>query len=636
MKLKNLGLKKALLLSVMILVGFSLSGVSTVLYLQQKESLTESVIHESKMYVESKALIIETLVNEKVGGIRKLAQQFENREISGSEQELIEQTHFLANAMNLNSAVLAFESGEAYWNQASDTWPENKFDGDVTQRSWYQDGRNASTVTVTEPYSPDGEVYWLTIIEKIKGGAVAVDMNLDFLNALVAKSNDIPGGTAVILNQDTTFLASSSNAIKAGEKGRDFDWFKDAANEAVSNESSMIHYLLNGQEKILFTHRINAGDKNWYYSVGVDKSIAFAKLESARNSAIFVSVIALVISLVLSYLLIQVLYKPILVLKETIMNLSSGDADLTARLAVESNDELGDIAKGVNRLIENLQNMMLDIQDVTMTLQSNVGRIRDHSKRNHDILQNHVSETEQVVAAIEEMNATAYSMANDAANTASLTQKANDTSLESREIVERSQNTVSGLINDVNLSATNVQQMNEKTQSINKVLGVIGEIAEQTNLLALNAAIEAARAGEQGRGFAVVADEVRNLASRTKDSTEEVETALESLIKGTGAVVSSMEDTKSRCQETADESNAVAVSLEKVSDFVDDINDLSTQIATAAEEQSSVTQELSRNMSAIGKIVSELDDSGHSALKGAEDVAAMNNQLVDIVNRFKF
>jgi methyl-accepting chemotaxis protein len=195
---------------------------------------------------------------------------------------------------------------------------------------------------------------------------------------------------------------------------------------------------------------------------------------------------------------------------------------------------------------------------------------------------------------------------------------------------------VSGLIDDVNLSASNVQQMNEETQSINKILSVIGEIAEQTNLLALNAAIEAARAGEQGRGFAVVADEVRNLASRTKDSTEEVEVALDSLLKGTGAVVSSMEDTKSRCQDTANGAGEVAVSLEKMSDFVDEINDLSTQIATAAEEQSSVTQELSRNMSAISEIVNELDDNGHSALKDAEDVAEMNKHLVTIVNRFKF
>lgn len=618
----------------MLLIGLSVSGVSIVLYLQEKEALTESVINESKNYVEAKSGVIETLINEKVGGINKLAKLYKNKKFDGSEQEIIDQTFFLANAMNLNSAVLAFESGDAYWNQTTDSWPNHKFDGDVTQSSWYQDGRNSSGTTVTEPYR-DGSVYWLTIIEKIKGGTISVDMKLDFLNALVKQSNDIPGATAVILNHDTMFLASSSSAIKAGQKGIEFEWFRDAALDAVTKESSVIEYELNGQEKVLFTHRVNAGDKDWYFAVGLDKSVAFAKLEESRNKAIYVSVIAVILSLILSYLLIQLLYKPILVLRETITNLSSGDADLTQRLKVETNDELGDISQGINKFIGNLQNMMLEIREVTTTLQSNVGRMREQSETNSNILQNHVSETEQVVTAIEEMNATADSMASDAANTASLTEKANATSVESKRIAMLSQDTVSGLIADVDVSADNVQNMNKETHSINGILSVISEIAEQTNLLALNAAIEAARAGEQGRGFAVVADEVRNLASRTKDSTQEVESALDSLMKGTDAVVSSMANTKSRCQDTADGAGEVAVSLETMSNYVDDIHDLSTQIATAAEEQSCVTQELSKNMTSISEIVNELDNNGQRSLKDAEDVAEVNNQLVAIVNRFK-
>ncbi|MEZ9232269.1 methyl-accepting chemotaxis protein [Vibrio amylolyticus] len=633
--MKQLGLKKILLLSVMILVGLSVSGVSVMLYLQEKEALTESVINESKTYAASKAAIVETIINEKVGGISKLAQQYKDKAFKGSREELIEQTFFLANAMNLNSAVLAFETGDAYWNQTATAWPDHKFDGDVKTSGWYQDGRRANSVTVTEPYSDEDNVFWLTIIEKIKGGTISVDMRLNFLNALVKQENSMAGSTAMILNQDTTFLASSFNEITAGTKGSDVAWFKHIAEQAVSSESALVDYVLDGNDKILFSHRINAGDKDWYFAISIDKSTAFAMLDESRNNAIMVSFIAVLISMILSYLLIQTLYKPILVLKETILNLSSGDADLTARLTVDSHDDLGDIAKGVNQFIENLQNMMLEIQGVTTTLQSNVGRIREQSARNRDILQNHVSETEQVVTAIEEMNATAESMATDAANTAGLTQKANDTSTESRRIVEQSQQTVSGLIEDVNLSAENVQKMNDETQSINAILSVIGEIAEQTNLLALNAAIEAARAGDQGRGFAVVADEVRNLASRTKDSTEEIEGALESLLKGTDAVVRSMDNTKARCQDTANGAGEVAISLETMSDFVNDINDLSTQIATAAEEQSSVTQELSRNMTAISDIVGELDVNGQNSLKDTEDVSEMNAQLMNIVNRFK-
>ncbi|EEX34392.1 MULTISPECIES: methyl-accepting chemotaxis protein [Vibrio] len=633
---KQLGLKKILLLSVMILVGFSVSGVGTVLYYKEKLLLTEMLKLETESYVEAQARNIETLINEKVDGVNKLAQQYKTKEFIGNAEQIIEQTHFLANAMNLNSAVLAFESGDAYWNQVSDNWPDHKYAGDVTQRSWYQDGRQAPSVTVTEPYTTDGEVFWLTIIEKIKGGTVSVDMKLDFLNDLVEKSNVNPDSVAFILNHDATVLASSSDTLRAGESAYRVDWLKSAVKRVVGETSSVSDYQLDGKDNLLFSHRVKAGDKNWYFVVGVNKSLVFSKLESARNDAIVFSIISILICVALSYVLIQVLYKPILTLKETIINLSSGEADLTARLHIDSDDDVGDIARGVNCLIENLQQMMIDIQSATSALKSNVSRMRRNSEQNLDMLQRHVSETEQVVTAIEEMAATAESMASDAVNTASLTHQAKEASSQSRQIVETSQHTVSGLISDVNVSSGHVRRMSEETQSINAILGVIGEIAEQTNLLALNAAIEAARAGEQGRGFAVVADEVRSLASRTKDSTNKVEMAIEHLSKGTSAVVKSMEDTKSRCQDTEDGASRVAASLDQMSDFVEGIADLSVQMATSAEEQSSVTQELSRNMSVLGDIVGKLDESGHSALRDAKDVDEVNSQLMIMIQRFKF
>ncbi|WP_282111291.1 methyl-accepting chemotaxis protein [Shewanella algicola] len=460
-------------------------------------------------------------------------------------------------------------------------------------------------------------------------------MTLDFLNKMVNESNDIPGSIAVILNHDTTILASSSKVVKLGEKATKFPWFKNAVQEAVSKESNVVDYSVDGQNKIFFSHIINAGDKNWYFAIGLDKEVAFAKLKESRNVAIFITLIATLVSVLIAFMLIQILYRPILALKDTVLGLSNGDGDLTQRLQVDTNDDLGQIAQGVNQFIENLQNMMLEIQNASTTLQSNINRMREHSQRNSTIIQNHVCETEQVVTAIEEMNSTAESMAKDAANTANLTQQANETSKESREKVHKSQVTVSALVGDVNKTTDDIAKMTEVTQSINGILSVIGEIAGQTNLLALNAAIEAARAGEQGRGFAVVADEVRNLASRTMSSTEEVESALERLLTGTQVVVDSMDNTKARCQETAVDTSNVEASLDTMTQYVNDINDLSTQIATAAEEQSCVTQELSRNMSAINEIVRELDANGQQALTEADDINIINNQLADIVGRFK-
>lgn len=637
--INQIGFKQLLLISVMLLVGLSISVSGYIAYVKERTLLEKIIIGKSEAYVADRALLIETRLGETVEGVRKIGELYKDKPFPGStKEEYVEFTRILARAFNTGSSFIGLEStGEAFWNQSSNAWPDNQYDGDIRTRGFYQSGRDAIQPSMTDPYadSADPGIYWVSIVQRTQSGMFGADMKLSFLAELVKDSTDIPGSTAVILNKDTTFLASSSDAIKAGEKGTDFDWFSRTAQAAVSNTSSVSEYVLNGKDKIFFSHEIIVADKSWYFAIGLDKEVAFAELENAKNDAIFVGVVVTLVSVLLAFFIIQMMYKPIISLKEMVLSLASGEGDLTQRLEVKNNDDLGQIAESVNTFIGNLQSMMLEIQKATNLLQDNVVSLKGQSTRNKEIIQSHVSETEQIVTAIEEMNATAESMATDAANTANLTQQANETSNESRRIVERSQQTVSALISDVDESAVNVQKMSDETKGINTILSVIGDIAEQTNLLALNAAIEAARAGEQGRGFAVVADEVRNLASRTKESTEEIEVALSSLLKGTQVVVDSMDNTKARCQDAADGSGEVAGSLEAMTTYVGEINDLSTQIATAAEEQSSVTQELSRNMSAINQIVGELDVNGQQALKESENISEVNGQLSAIVGRFK-
>ncbi|SHF65206.1 methyl-accepting chemotaxis protein [Vibrio gazogenes] len=634
--MKQLGLKKLLILSVMLLVGISVSITSYVLYSQEEKILTENVFQSSENYVASKAVVIETILQEKINGIHRLAQQYQHQEITRSEDELIPLTQSLAAAMNLDSFVIGLDDGRAYWSMENQSWPNHRLKGDARDTDWYKQGQASGSVSITPPYlGSSKQKYWVSILEKIKDGVITTDMELDFLSQIVKESNKIPGAVALILDEDSRILATTSPALKLGDDLRDTQWGRPLAQHMVEHEFSHLGYALNGTDKLMFSHRIHLGQKNWYYMIGLDKSVVFKQLTEARNSAILFSFLACLVSVILTYFLIQVLYRPILSLKETIQGLASGEGDLTQRLKVETNDDLGQISQGVNQFIENLQHMMLEIQKYCHSLQANVEHMLGQSEKNSSILQKHVSETEQVVTAIEEMSSTADSMATDAANTASLVARTNETSMESREIIDRSKETVSALIDDVEHSVSDVHNMTLETQKINEILSVIGEIAEQTNLLALNAAIEAARAGEQGRGFAVVADEVRSLASRTKDSTTEVEQALKSLANGNHAVVNSMEHTRTRCQETADGAGQAADSLEVISQHVMDINDLSSQIATAAEEQSCVTQELSRNMSAINDMVVELESIGVQSMSDMGDIADINNSLTAIVSRFK-
>ncbi|NOH22273.1 methyl-accepting chemotaxis protein [Vibrio europaeus] len=634
--MRNLGFRKLLLISIIALVVFSVSVSSYVAYIDQKETLVEVITNSNQEYVESQAEQIASKLNEKVAGLDKLGKQLESEPITGTEQDFIQLTHLIAGGMNLNSSVVGFTNGDAYWNQTAKTWPNHKYDGDVTTRSWYQLGRQSTTAAMTEPYlDSDGDTYWVSIVRKTFSGMISADMQLGFLNEIVKSANEIPGAIAMIINHDKTILASSFEEVKAGEKSDKSPWLSDVAKQSLGVSESVFDGLMGDKEKLFFSHQINIAGKSWYFVVGLQKDIVFADLASAKTSAITTALVATVISVILALLIMNVLYRPILVLKETIAGLSQGNGDLTQRIEVKTNDDLGQISEGVNAFIANLQNMLLEIREVTDHLNENVDRMKDQSQRNSAILQNHVQETEQVVTAIEEMNSTAESMATDAANTAQLTHKASEASTTSKNTVTQAQNNVQELVDDVSTASDNVNNMASETDGINTILGVIGDIAEQTNLLALNAAIEAARAGEQGRGFAVVADEVRNLASRTKTSTEEIEAALASLLRGSQSVVDSMDSTKQKCAQTAEGAGEVAESLDVMTEFVTDINDLSTQIATAAEEQSSVTQELSRNMSAINDIVGELDSNGQQALEEAQNISDMNQKLTGIVGRFK-
>lgn len=339
--------------------------------------------------------------------------------------------------------------------------------------------------------------------------------------------------------------------------------------------------------------------------------------------------------IVSSVILLQVSFKPLSRLNSMVADLTQGNGDLTQRLAIESKDEIGQISHSINLFIEKLQQMFIEVADSSKEIDHAVVNLSEQSRSNLRTLNQHTQETEQAITAIEEMSASANSIAQSADNAAHLTETTTRYADESKQTVTGAVESVNGLVTQVVAMSDTIARMSDDTKQISTVLQVIGDIAEQTNLLALNAAIEAARAGEQGRGFAVVADEVRALAARTQQSTAQINEMLAKLKSTTENVVNEMGSTRTRCEETAERTNHVMDSLNVVTDSVAEINNLNTLMATSAMEQRQVTQEVSKNMAAIQEIVRLLNENAAQSTSISDELQNTSHALTDVVGRFK-
>lgn len=374
------------------------------------------------------------------------------------------------------------------------------------------------------------------------------------------------------------------------------------------------------------------GKYDIYFSKGSMEALLAAQV---KLSAAIVLVLLACILATVYFLTRSIIIAPVRSVSDSLAEIAAGGGDLTKRLPEKGGDEVAELAGNFNRVMEQIASIIKNVIIVTGKVSDNVRHMSVATDNTVNSTSKQLRELEQVAAALNELSASATEVARSAGQTAEKTNEASRAADEGSKTVRSSQQTIQRLTGQIEATAEKIQILKDNSENIGSVMEVIRSIAEQTNLLALNAAIEAARAGEQGRGFAVVADEVRSLAQKTQSSTEEIESIISQLQKAADEAHLSMNTSMSSVQETIDTAAKVDEALKRIQENVLTINDMNHHIATASTEQSTVADEVSKNISAIYSLSERVSENAHVVSDNATQLEAESRELNNEMNSFR-
>ncbi|PSU43644.1 methyl-accepting chemotaxis protein [Photobacterium frigidiphilum] len=516
----------------------------------------------------------------------------------------------------------------------------NRADYDPRTRPWYRDAQNAGKQIITTAYlDAITNSLLITIAEPVNKngkfiGVVGADVLIDQLINDVISLDAGDNAYAMLINkQNGTFLAHPNKSLLLKPINNYSKEISMPAIESAIQDKRIEEVTVQGKAKLLYFANVPGTD--WIMGLEMDQATEEASHASLLRQLIITSIIITLVVVGAVASLVGFLFRDLSRVSDALAEIATGEGDLTQRLEPRSDDEVGQLAINFNRFVGNMHGMVSRLSEVSASLNQQSHITASQAEERSTRIQHQQDEINMVATAINEMAAATQEIAGNADNTAKTSGETVAVSEHGATQVKQSQQSISSLAGEVETATQVIGELNTHAQSINTILSTIQGIAEQTNLLALNAAIEAARAGEQGRGFAVVADEVRVLSQRTHASTQEIQQMIETLQQTTGRAVGIMEDSRHLAETSVDDANSASASLSQINTAVTNISDMATQIASAAEEQSSVTAEITRNTEGIRDVSNELAVEADQAAQQAAELSNLSHELQKEISRFK-
>jgi methyl-accepting chemotaxis protein len=524
--------------------------------------------------------------------------------------------------------------------------------------AWFTCPRTTLKPCVIEPYfyMINGQNVLMTSIVfplMVNGKVIAslsVDINLNSLQAVSQQASKklYDGQTQVSILSSTGLLAGySADATQLSKRLDQVDTVSGPKVLSALASGPQIRSLRTDlQLKVLAPFAPIPDGKLWGVLLDVPEKVLVGPAEAlkaqldadnARGTLLELGLglLAAVIGLILVWLMARSVTRPILGVAHMLEDIASGEGDLTRRLAYDKKDELGQLAGWFNRFLDKLQPIIAEVKRSVQDARGTADQSAAIATQTSAGMEQQYRQVDQVATASHEMSATAQDVARSAAQAAQAARDADQATRDGLTVIDQTTTNIGHLAADMSTAMAQVEGLAANSEKIGSVLEVIRGIAEQTNLLALNAAIEAARAGEAGRGFAVVADEVRNLARRTQESVEETRLVIEQLQSGTEDVVGSMGNSYRQAQGSVEQVGQAVTALRQIGDAVTVISDMNLQIASAAEEQSAVAEEINNNVATIRDVTESLSEQANESARVSQALNSLANQQQGLMDQFR-